>query len=338
MVHEKPRASPMTGPSSEGAPADFRDGPLLSSNRESSTVQVTRHRVKMPTGNQHQISHDEFERLREFIHRHTGISLSDHKRALVCSRLAKRLRHHGLRTYTDYYFLLLQNDPEGVELMEMINAITTNKTDFFREAHHFRFLSEKFFPAFKRVAHYGGARRMRLWSAGASTGEEPYSLAMTVLEAFPDIHDWDIKILATDIDTNVLARAEGGIYSHEQSQQIPPALLHRYFLKGMQDREETVMVKPALKELIRFRRLNLMDSDWPMHGLFDVILCRNVIIYFDKQTQSRVVSRLGRALQPNGYLMLGHTESLYGLELGLQPIGLSMYQHTKKPLAALAVI
>ena len=293
-------------------------------------------RVTMFGGNHYEITDDEFNRLREFIHQSTGISLSEHKRALVCSRLAKRLRHYRLNTYSEYYKLLREDDPAGEELLEMINAITTNKTDFFREPHHFRFLTEQFFPAFKRAVMYGGSRRMRLWSAGASSGEEPYSLAMTVLESFPDIHAWDIRILATDIDTNVLARAEQGIYSEEQARQVPPELLHRYFLKGVRDQDEAIMVKPVLKSLICFRRLNLIESDWPMRGLFDVIFCRNVIIYFDKQTQLRVVSRLGHKLQSNGCLMLGHTESLYGPELGLQPMGLSMYQHRKKPTTASA--
>lgn len=293
--------------------------------------------MKMLTDNHYRISDDEFNHLREFIHRHTGISLSEHKRALVCSRLAKRLRHHGLEAYADYYRLLVQEDPTGSELMEMTNAITTNKTDFFRESHHFQFLSEQFFPAFKQAAQHGGTRRLRIWSAGTATGEEAYSLSMTVLEAFPDMHAWDIKILATDIDTNVLERAERGVYSREQSQQIPPSLLHRYFLKGTGDQEETVMAKPALKALVRFRQLNLMDGDWPMHGLFDVILCRNVIIYFDKPTQHRVISRLGRLLRQNGYLMLGHTESLYGLDLGLQPIGNSLYRATTPSSTALTL-
>jgi len=173
------------------------------------------------------ITDDEFHQLRTFIHAHSGIALSEHKRALVCSRLAKRLRYHRLQRYADYYELLTEGDPEGQELMEMINAITTNKTDFFRESHHFRFLSEEVFPAYRRNPNR--QRPIRLWSAAASTGEEAYSLAITALEAMPSFNERDIRILATDIDTDVLSRAENGIYTHEQAKHIRGAIAPLFF-------------------------------------------------------------------------------------------------------------
>ncbi|OGI44433.1 MAG: hypothetical protein A2V92_03420 [Candidatus Muproteobacteria bacterium RBG_16_65_31] len=268
------------------------------------------------------ITDREFGQLRDLIHAHTGIALSEHKRALVCSRLAKRLRHYNLACYADYYELLTQADPDGRELMEMINAITTNKTDFFRESHHFQFLSEQVFPALKQSRQ----RRLRIWSAAASSGEEAYTLAITVSEVFPAPNDWDIKILATDIDTNVLERAARGVYSQHQVRMISKPLLQRYFLKGAGAHEDEVMVKPVLKSLIRFARLNLIDEPWPMQGPFDAILCRNVFIYFDKPTQQRLFARFAKLLRKDGYLMLGHAEFIQGHESLFSIVGHSIYR------------
>ena len=270
------------------------------------------------------ISDAEFRQLREFIHAHTGIALSEHKKALVCSRLSKRLRHHGLPRYSDYYVLLVENDPEGMELMAMINAITTNKTDFFREPHHFRFLAEQVFPAYKQNPHR--ERPLRMWSAAASTGEEAYSLAMTAREAMPSFNEQDIRILATDIDTDVLSRAASGIYTHTQASQIPEALLRRYFLKGQGTHEGEVMAKPLLKSLVHFHWLNLLEDPWPMQEKFDVIFCRNVLIYFDKPTQQKLFQRLAGALRKDGYLMLGHSEAMHGWDNIFKPVGYSIYQ------------
>ncbi len=270
------------------------------------------------------ITDEEFRRLREFIHAHSGIALSGHKRALVCSRLAKRLRHYNLQHYSDYYRLLTENDPDGLELVAMINSITTNKTDFFREPHHFRFLAEEVFPAYRNNPNR--QRPLRLWSAAASTGEEAYSLAMTALEAMPSFNERDIRILATDIDTDVLLHAENGIYTHEQAKHIPEKLLRRYFLNGQGTHEGEILAKPVLKSLIRFRRLNLQDDPWPMQASFDVILCRNVLIYFDKPTQLKLFRRMAGMLKKDGYLMLGHSEAIYGLVDYFKPVGHSIYQ------------
>jgi len=274
------------------------------------------------------ITNSEFRQFREFIHTHTGIALSEHKRALVCSRLAKRLRFHGLQRYADYYTLLTEGDPEGQELMAMINAITTNKTDFFREPHHFLFLREQVFPSYRRNPNR--ERPLRLWSAAASTGEEAYSLAMTALDSLPSFNEQDISILATDIDTDVLSRASDGVYTLEQAKRIPKASLYRYFLKGCGAHDGHVMAKPILKALIHFHRLNLQDNPWPMHELFDVILCRNVLIYFDKDTQQMLFQRMGNVLKKDGYLMLGHSEAMHGLNDLFRPVGHSIYQYRGK--------
>jgi chemotaxis protein methyltransferase CheR len=280
------------------------------------------HAATLPMDYHQMITDGEFRQLRNIIHRHTGISLSDHKRALVCSRLSRRLRHYQFTRYSQYYDLLCHGDPDGVELMEMINAITTNKTDFFREEHHFQFLTERVFPEHRKKK----TRRLRLWSAATATGEEAYSLAITVREAFADAADWDIKILATDIDTRVLAHAHAGIYTVEQAGPVPQPLLRRYFLKGNGEFKDRVCVKPVLKTLLRFRRLNLLDDPWPMRAPFDVIFCRNVLIYFDKATQRGLLERMAGMLSPNGYLMLGHAEAIHGFDHLYHAVGHSIYQ------------
>lgn len=287
-----------------------------------SIVGIDQRAASMLTDYRQIITDDEFRQLRALIHRHTGIALSDHKRALVCSRLSRRLRHYQFTNYSQYYELLCHGDQEGVELMEMINAITTNKTDFFREAHHFQFLTEHVFPEHRKKK----TRRLRLWSAATATGEEAYTLAITVREAFADAADWDIKILATDIDTRVLAHAHAGVYTLEQAAPIALPLLRRYFFKGTGDFSNRVHVKPTLTSLIRFRQLNFLDDPWPMRAPFDVIFCRNVLIYFDKATQRRLLERMAGMLVPNGFLMLGHAEAIHGFDHLYRAVGHSIYQ------------
>lgn len=287
-----------------------------------STVRVGQVESASPDG-MFRITDSEFRWLRDLIHAQTGIALSEHKRALLRSRLGKRLRHYGFARFADYYHLLTDSDPDGAELVEMINAITTNKTDFFRESHHFHFLQTQLFPRVRqqRPVH------MRLWSAGTATGEEAYTLAMTVRAAFPTQTYSDIRILATDIDTHVLDHAARGVYTVEQAAQIPSALLHRYFMRGQGANAGYVKAKPELQELIRFRHLNLMDNPWPVHGPFDAIFCRNVIIYFDRETQQQLIARFARLLRSEGYLILGHSESVHDADIGLQHVGQSVYQY-----------
>lgn len=268
----------------------------------------------------------EFERLRQFIFQQTGIFLSDHKRALVYGRLAKRLRLHGLKSYSDYYQLIVGEGPNGSELVEMINAITTNKTSFFREAHHFTYMQERIFAELRANVARGEPRTLRIWSAGSSTGEEPYTIAMVARDALPSSEGWRIEVLATDIDTNVLGRAENGIYRNDQIDDIPTALLHRYFLRGKGANEGLVKVSPELRALVRFDRLNFNDAHWPVRDTFDVIFCRNVLIYFNKATQRDLVRRLIRYIKPGGYLMLGHSEFLHGNISGLQHLRQNIYK------------
>jgi chemotaxis protein methyltransferase CheR len=272
------------------------------------------------------ITEREFQQFRALVLQQTGIALGDSKRQLVCSRLGKRLRYYGYSTFSQYYEHLAQQDPEGQELLRMINAITTNKTDFFREAHHFDFLRSGLLPAMLTEAGVGGARRLRIWSAGCSSGEEPYSIAVTVLEGLPRPWAWDVRILASDIDTEMLAKGREGVYTEDRLSTVPTDMRERYFLRGRGTREGLVCVRPEVRDLVTFRRINLREESWPIRTQFDCIFCRNVIIYFDRTLQEGLVSRFLELLKPGGYLFLGHSESLLGMRLGLKYMGNTVYQ------------
>ena len=262
----------------------------------------------------------DFERIRELVYRHAGISLSDAKRNLVYSRLARRLRRLNLvsfAAYTDY----LEGHLDA-ELTEFLNSITTNLTSFFRENHHFETLRKQVLPELMAGT---GARRIRIWSAGCSTGEEPYSIAMTVKETVPERSSWDVKILATDLDTNVLQKARDGIYDAERVQQIPTARVQRWMRRGSGANEGQVRVTSELQEMIQFNQLNLMES-WPMRGPFDVVFCRNVVIYFDKDTQRRLFERFADLMAPDAYLFVGHSETLYKVTDRFELQGQTVYR------------
>lgn len=270
----------------------------------------------------------EFARLQAIVREQTGIALRENKRALVCARLGGRLRHHGYTSFSEYCTHLDQRDVDGTERRCLINAITTNKTDFFREPHHFDFLRRVVLPDLAGTA--GGPRRLRLWSAGCSTGEEPYSIAMTLLDALPRGRAHDVRILASDINTDVLRTAEAGVYGRECLAASPRPLAQRYF-ETVAGQPALVAVTAAVRALVTFRRINLCQRPWPIRTQFDVVFCRNVLIYFDRATQTALVDRLLSALVPGGYLFLGHSESLLGAEKGLRYVGRTVYQ---KPAGA----
>lgn len=272
------------------------------------------------------LSDKDFNRFRKLIFELAGITLSEHKRALVYSRLAKRLRANGLESYRDYYELVSQAEPDSVEIVEFINAITTNKSSFFREPHHFDFLREEIFPVYQNELNAGKRKSIRIWSAGCSAGQEPYTLAMTLFEYFGVQASAEFNILATDIDTNVLSRARDGIYNEEQIEDIPDYMLRKYFLKGKGERAGLAKAGKELQSIIHFERLNLFDPAWPMKESLDIIFCRNVIIYFNRETQRKLITRMTRYLKPGGYLMLGHSESLHGYDSGLQHVRKNVYR------------
>lgn len=251
---------------------------------------------------------DDCVRICALVCRHTGIALSNAKRDMVYSRLARRVRQLGLENFERYCTLLEEGDAD--ELVHFVNAITTNLTAFFREAHHFEALATELLPVLLREK--AQSRRLRIWSAGCSTGEEPYSIAIVLKETLPPAGGWDAKILATDLDTDVLQTGQRGVYSAERVNGISQQRLRRWFRKGTGPNVGLVRVVPALQELIVFRQLNLMLT-WPMRCLFDIIFCRNVVIYFDKATQRILFDRFADLLDPQGYLIVGHSESLFNV-------------------------
>ena len=265
-----------------------------------------------------QLEAGEFEWIRAQIKERTGIALSDQKRDLVYNRLAGRLRSLGISSFRDYRRVL---ESEGGEFVEFTNALTTNVTAFFREPHHFEYLKKAVFPKLQRE----NKRKIRIWSAGCSSGEEPYTIAMTALETFGDRSSVDVKILATDLDTNVLAKAEAGVYGKDRLGGLDEARLSRWFQRGVGPTEGKVRARAELRELITFRQLNLMES-WPMRGPFDLIFCRNVIIYFDRPTQTRLIDRYGDLLVDQGTLMLGHSESLVSERHQFKCVGRTIHQ------------
>jgi len=263
----------------------------------------------------------DFDRIRKLVIEHTGISLSDAKRNLVYGRLAKRLRKMGIGDFGSYIQLL--ESPTGEEeLANFTNAITTNLTSFFRENHHFDFLKSDVLPRLLR--DNAGTKKIRVWSAGCSTGEEPYSIAMAIREVIPENKDWDIRILATDLDTNVLAHAQAGVYSLERINNISKSRLKRWFMRGKGDLKDSVKIRSELQNLISFRQLNLMNP-WPIKNQFDVIFCRNVVIYFDKPTQKVLFKRYHEVLKDTGHMFIGHSETMFKVSEDFKLIGNTTY-------------
>jgi chemotaxis protein methyltransferase CheR len=267
------------------------------------------------------LGEEDFAALRELVKSHTGIHLTEQKRELVYGRLSRRLRALGLESFRAYRRLLERGDSD--ELVQFCNAITTNLTSFFREAHHFQYLREQLLAP--RAADARGARRLRFWSAGCSSGEEPYSLAMTIHEALPDARRWDIKILATDLDTEVLGRGLRGVYDEERVRGLPAARLERFFRREAAATPASYAATQELRDLITFRELNLMHA-LPMKGPFDAIFCRNVVIYFDKDTQRELFARMARLQRPGDVLFLGHSESLYRVSEAYTLVGKTIYR------------
>jgi chemotaxis protein methyltransferase CheR len=260
-----------------------------------------------PPPREFEFSDAHFETVQRLLYARAGIDLSEDKRMLVYGRLARRLRTLGLRSFGEYLERL--EDPDSRESVQFLNALTTNVTEFFREPHHFEFLTERVVP---HAIEHGGPRRLRVWSAGCSTGEEPLSIAMA-LSGTDLLDGWDVKILATDIDTEVLETAARAVYPMERVAKLPRQVLRRFFQRGEGANSGSVRVKPEIVRKVTFRQLNLME-EWPLRGPLDVIFCRNVVIYFDQPTRSRLMDRFARLLSPAGFLFLGHSEALIGAE------------------------
>jgi len=264
----------------------------------------------------------EFDQFKTLIYQHVGITLDAPKKTLLVSRLGKRLRELELSSYQAYFDRVSGKGGEE-ELTRLVDLISTNKTDFFREPVHFDFLREHVLPQVQT------SRTLRIWSSASSSGEEPYTIAMTLCDALPDYSRWNLKILASDISTRVLAKAASGVYEEERVSQLPQDVVRRHFLRGKGEQVGKLKVRPNLAEMIAFRRINLMDPTFPIRTPLDVIFCRNVMIYFDRPTQATLMGKFFRYLRPGGYLFIGHSESLQWIEHQFTYVKPTIYQKPK---------
>lgn len=272
-----------------------------------------------------ELGEGEFRLFQRLVYREAGIFLGDAKRTLVAGRLSGRLRELGLRSYSAYHRLVAHGD--GDELATMLDCICTNETHFFREGHHFDFLAEHWLPARRAAALQGGSRRIHIWSAGCSSGEEPYSLAMLLLDKLGDPGNWDLEILATDLSRRVLNQARLGVWTIDRASEIREEYRKRFMLRGTQSQAGWMKAGDDLRKIIRFARLNLNDSSYEDVGVYDLIFCRNVLIYFDTASRTAVINRLLSHLHPNGYFFLGHSETVSGITNQLRTVAPSIYTH-----------
>jgi len=305
-----------------------------------------------------------FLRFSNFIRTELGINMTDAKKVMLQARLQKRMRKLGITTFSEYYDYVFS--PQGVEkeLPNMIDVVTTNKTDFFREAQHFDYLIQKVLPELirkiynplrkeqkKKALFLKGEensfvkteqgffspdnesedifkKKIMVWSAGCSSGEEAYTLAMVLSEFSEKVPMFNFSVLGTDISTKVLREADAGIYPHERVEPVPLMLRKKYLLKSKDKSKGLVRIAPELRALVKFRRINLMSYDFGMREMMDIIFCRNVLIYFDRKTQQGVLNRICRHLKPGGYIFMGHSETLSGLDLPLMPVTSTVYKKT----------
>ncbi len=259
----------------------------------------------------------EFFRLSELIHASCGIKLPFVKKTMLEGRLRKRLHALGIDSFTRYCDYLFSAKGAESEYVHMIDAVTTNKTDFFREPDHFEWLLHKVLPELVDQHGFGVRKRLQVWSAGCATGEEPYTLAMVLSEFATVCPGFTYSILGTDISTVALGKARSGIYGHDRVTPVPMTFRKKYLLKSKEQQQGLVRIAPELRALVAFERLNLMEENWDLKDPMGIVFCRNVIIYFDRPTQEKLLSRLAHHLAPGGYLFMGHSESLHGMHLPL---------------------
>ncbi len=265
------------------------------------------------------LNNSDFNRLKDFIYSNYGISITDKKKILLESRLQKRLKNLGLSSFTEYCDYLFSGNGNDEELIRMVDEITTNKTDFFREPQHFEFLKRHAVPDLQsRQSRY---KAINVWSAGCSSGEEPYTLAMVLEEC-----GCRFFILATDISTKVLEKARLAVYDEERISPIPLDMKRKYLLKSKDPSKKLYRIVPELRECVRFRRINLMDNDFGFREPMDIIFCRNVIIYFDMKTKERLIEKFCNCLIEGGYLFMGHSETLFGFDAPLKQVAPTIYK------------
>jgi chemotaxis protein methyltransferase CheR len=270
------------------------------------------------------ISTADFGRLRRLIYEQSGINLNPDKKTMLELRVKRRLRSLNLNSYAEYCEYLFAHHGQKQELVHLIDVVTTNKTDFFREPGHFEALVQRALPDI--MASNESGRPLLIWSAACSTGEEPYTLAIVLKEYGLSHQGFRFRILATDISTAVLEKATLGVYSHEVVRPIPRDLQRKYFMRSRNPNSQVLRVVPELRSLVEFRRLNFMDADFGLSERADVIFCRNALIYFDRPTQEKILQKLTRYLAPGGYTFVGHAETLHDMDVPLVPVAPALYR------------
>ncbi|MBF0622262.1 MAG: chemotaxis protein CheR [Magnetococcales bacterium] len=271
------------------------------------------------------IPEDKFRQLSQFIYKQTGILMPDSKRAMLTARIQKRLRVVGLDSFTDYVDWILNPREAGGELTHFIDIVTTNKTDFFREPQHFEYLSTQVLPAYTQD---NPSKAFKIWSAACSSGEEPYTMSIVLNEFQAKNQGFSFQILATDLSTRVLKSGKNGVYAMDKVAPIPMPLKKKYLLKHKDSSKKVAKMGPELRKTIRFQQLNFMDNDYGVREKMDVIFCRNAIIYFDRPTTEQIVNKFARYLAPNGFLFIGHSETLNNLKVPFKPVAPTIYQKT----------
>ncbi|GAB4487882.1 MAG: protein-glutamate O-methyltransferase [Thermodesulfovibrionales bacterium] len=267
----------------------------------------------------------DFLRLSEFINAECGIKMPEVKKIMLEARLRKRLRALGITSFSEYIDYVFSPGGMEQELIQMIDLVTTNKTDFFREPVHFEYLTSTVLPDLLDHTRAGSRRPLMVWSAGCSTGEEPYTLGM-VMNMYSETRPMQFMIIATDISTRVLETARKAVYFEEKADQIPPVYRKRYLLRSKDRSKQMIRIAPEIRQLIRFRRLNFMEEDFGFREKMDIIFCRNVIIYFDRKVQARLLNKFCAYLNPGGYVFMGHSETLHGLDVPLVPVIPTVYR------------
>ncbi len=277
------------------------------------------------------LSARDFQRLAAFIHDYSGIKMPPAKKSMVEGRLRRRVRALGVGSLTDYCRYLFEQDGLGGEAVSLIDAVSTNKTDFFREPDHFRFLAEQAVPQLLEQREISSKVPLKIWSAACSIGAEPYTLAMVVSELARAAPALRSSILATDISTEVIETARLGIYPEAMITPVPVELRRRYVMRAKSGARDRVRMVPELRGMVAFGRLNLMEATYPLDADMHAIFCRNILIYFDKDTQKKVLSRLCQHLRPGGFLFMGHSETLNGFGLPLRPVSTTVFQRIGTP-------
>jgi chemotaxis protein methyltransferase CheR len=311
---------------SNGRMVDLSTGSInIAANRPN--AKMTNNRASTPNYIHFTMSDAVFRQLSDFIYEKCGVNLGPVKKTMLTARLSKRLRALGMPSFREYFDYVRNSKGQSDELVRMINTVTTNKTDFFREPQHFDFMTSTALPDLVRSGRGLSSRRINIWSAGCSSGEEPYTIAMVLLEFFQAQGGGESSILATDISTRVLAVAERGIYPEAQVGPVPPQLKRKYLMRGKGAQEGFCRVVPELRKLVRFRRLNLIEGgNFGLRMGVDVIFCRNVIIYFDRKTQIKLFQKFYNQLERGGYLFIGHSETLQGINDRFVPVGNAIYR------------